>query len=90
MTRTQTGPTSLAGWPIGLPAVLVATGSSTATRTRLAQLGLRPGAQVTALLRTPGRGVVLACGDLRVALDRQSAAQIEVCAVDGDDLRSRW
>lgn len=72
---------SLADWPIGRPALLLgATDASDGDGVahRLARLGLRAGATLTPLLRTAGRGVVLASGELRIALDRASAAAVRV------------
>lgn len=48
--------------------------------THLARLGLRLGMTVTPLMRTPGRGLVLAVGDLRLAVDRASADALHVHA----------
>ena len=47
---------------------------------QLARLGLRLGMTVTPLMRTPGRGLVLAVGDLRLAVDRASADALHVQA----------
>lgn len=45
---------------------------------RLAELGLRPGAQVTVLLRTPGDGRVLAVANARLAVDRRTLLTLPV------------
>ena len=49
-----------------------------AHRRRLAELGLRPGVEVSVLHRTPGRGRVVAVGECRIALDRSTLAAIPV------------
>lgn len=76
----------LADWPVGREAVLVGTeaevgGDPTAgaaVTTRLAHLGLRCGSVLTPILHTAGAGVVLASGELRVAVDRATARSILV------------
>ncbi|MGB8382035.1 MAG: FeoA family protein [Dermatophilaceae bacterium] len=70
--------TSLVDWPVGHPAVFIETVAGPALGRRLAQLGVRPGATLTPLQRTPGRGLVVAVAEMRVALDRQSVAAIRV------------
>lgn len=50
-------------------------------RRRLAELGVRPGAHVTLLRRTAGRGVVVAVAGARLALDRATAAAVEATAL---------
>jgi Fe2+ transport system protein FeoA len=79
----------LSAWPIGESAVLAAEeagdhdaqASPSGDRHRqLARLGLRPGMTVTPMMRTPGRGLVLAIGDLRLAVDRESAHALKVHA----------
>jgi Fe2+ transport system protein FeoA len=71
-------PQTLADWPLGRPAVLLGTRDPGSLGVRLAHLGLRAGALVTPVLRTSGKGVVLASGELRVALDRATAAAVAV------------
>jgi ferrous iron transport protein B len=68
--------TPLADAPVGEPTVLVDSGPDAAFGLRLSQLGLRPGAQLTPMLRTPGGGLVVASGPLRLALDRGSTGQL--------------
>jgi Fe2+ transport system protein FeoA len=70
--------TSLADWPVGQPACYVRTHAGPSVGHRLAQLGLRVGALLTPVQRTPGGGVVVAVGDLRLALDRASVAALQV------------
>ena len=79
----------LSTWPIGSPAVLVtargrafgtAGGSGADLAMLLSRLGLRVGMRVTPLQHTPGRGLVLAVGDLRLALDRRTAESLFVHA----------
>lgn len=43
---------------------------------RLAELGLRPGSTVTVLRRTTGGGRIVAVGDARVAMSRQTARRL--------------
>ncbi|MEI2764577.1 MAG: FeoA family protein [Dermatophilaceae bacterium] len=71
---------SLADWPLGQDAVVARADGGELFRRRLAHLGLRAGAVVRPLHRTPGRGLVLAVGDSRVALDRASVAVLHVTA----------
>jgi hypothetical protein len=47
-------------------------------RRQLARLGVRFGSIVRAVQRTSGGGRVLACGDLRIAIDVATARQIHV------------
>jgi hypothetical protein len=70
--------TSLADWPVGQPAAYLRTHAGQLVGHRLAQLGLRAGALLTPVLRTPGGGVVVAVGELRLALDRASVAAMQV------------
>lgn len=66
-----------------------ATGAVTAVtvpdpyRRRLAELGVRPGACVTLLRRTAGRGVVVGVAGARLALDRATAAAVRVTPAAG-------
>jgi ferrous iron transport protein A len=70
--------TSLLDWPLGQPTVFVATHAGPSLRHRLAHLGVRAGTTITPIQRTPGGGVVIAVGELRVALDRKSVATLVV------------
>lgn len=45
---------------------------------RLAELGLRSGARVTVLHRTAGGGRLVAIGQTRIALDRETLAALPV------------
>ncbi len=45
---------------------------------RLAELGLRPGAAVRVLMRTPGDGRVIAIDQARIALGRDLLRQVAV------------
>lgn len=61
---------------------------------RLAELGLRAGAEVVVLHRTAGRGRVVAVGDTRIALDlatlrRLPVAQSSPAAMAGADALDR-
>lgn len=49
-----------------------------AHRQRLAELGLRPGADVQVVQRTAGGGVVVSVGGGRVALDATTARRITI------------
>jgi hypothetical protein len=92
-----TSEVSLAAWPIGAPGVLASAAAPagppsvaapTDLLTHLARLGLRLGMTVTPLMRTPGRGLVLAVGDLRLAVDRASADALRVHAPGHSSPRS--
>jgi hypothetical protein len=91
-----TSEVSLAAWPIGAPGVLASaaapagppSAAPTDLLTHLARLGLRLGMTVTPLMRTPGRGLVLAVGDLRLAVDRASADALRVHAPGHSSPRS--
>ncbi len=74
--------TSLRDWPVGRSAVFIQTHAGPAMGHRLAQLGVRYGATLTPLQRTPGGGLVVAVGEMRLALDRESVAAIQVHARD--------
>lgn len=66
--------------PLGQAATLCNVAADPALRRRLAELGLRCGMRVTATQRTSGGGRVVAAGDARLALDRTSAAALQVVA----------
>ncbi|MBK8469280.1 MAG: ferrous iron transport protein A [Actinomycetales bacterium] len=68
----------LIDWPLGEPAVLAAAGP--ALTGSISRLGLRAGMSLTPMMRTPGRGLVVAAGELRLALDRATAAHVQVHA----------
>lgn len=88
-------PGNLAQWPLGRVAQLLDATGPEPFRTRLGHLGLRAGALLTPLLRTPGHGLVVGVGDSRVALDRDSVAALRVRdvppeagpAADGAEIR---
>jgi ferrous iron transport protein A len=61
-----------AGGTLGLGRVVRAHGL------RLAQLGLRAGAQVTVLGRTAGGGRVIGVGSTRIGVDRETSRRLEV------------
>jgi Fe2+ transport system protein FeoA len=71
-------PQTLADWPLGQAATVVALSPDGGFAARLGQLGVRPGMTVTPMLRTPGRGIVVGAGELRLALDRGSAHRVVV------------
>jgi ferrous iron transport protein A len=70
--------------PTGGRAVLGAPQVPPAMARRLAELGLRAGEPVEVLHRTAGGGRLLAVGDTRIAIDRQTARSLPV---QGADLR---
>ena len=45
---------------------------------RLAELGIRPGATVSIIRRTAGGGIVVEAAGSRIALDRTTAASVQV------------
>ncbi len=51
-------------------------------RRSLARLGLRVGAVISVIQRTPGGGRVVSCGDVRVAIDGPTARQVAVTPLD--------
>ncbi len=63
---------------MGRPAVLLRTRADAPFGHRLAQLGLRSGATLTPVQRTPGGGIVVAAGEVRLALDAASMAALQV------------
>lgn len=52
-----------------------------ATRRRLAELGIRPGARVEALATTAGGGRIVSVSGSRIAIDRSTAVGIAVSAL---------
>lgn len=71
-------PKPLVDWPLHQPATVVTISPTGAFAARLGQLGIRSGMSVTPLMQTPGKGIVLGAGELRIALDRASAGRIHV------------
>lgn len=71
---------TLAGVPAGRRVVLGDPKLDPAHTRRLAELGLRAGAEVLLLHRTAGRGRVVAVGDTRIALDRATLQQLPVAS----------
>ena len=65
---------TLADQAVGSRVVLGASLLANATTRRLGELGLRTGTEVVILHRTAGRGLVIAAGDTRIALDRATLA----------------
>lgn len=63
--------------PVGSNARLAATASHPASR-RLAELGLRPGAEVQVMRRTSGGGRLLGVGHSRMAVDRATLRSLDV------------
>lgn len=58
--------------------VVAASARRGAVTRRLAELGVRPGAQVRILSRTSGGGALIALGDDRLAVSREILTSIEV------------
>jgi ferrous iron transport protein A len=65
---------TLADQAVGSRVVLGASLLANPTTRRLGELGLRTGTEVVILHRTAGRGLVIAAGDTRIALDRATLA----------------
>ncbi len=65
-------------------AVLETPDVPTSMARRLAELGLRAGERVQVMHRTAGGGRLLAVGDTRIAVDRQTARSIPVRPAEGD------
>ena len=65
-------------------AVLEAPDVPTAMARRLAELGLRAGETVQVMHGTAGGGRLLAVGDTRIAVDRQTARSIPVRPTEAD------
>lgn len=64
--------------PVGPALQIGAVGGATATRLRLAELGLRTGETVVVSHRTSGGGRVVSVDHCRIALDRATLGAIEV------------
>lgn len=75
-------PVPLSMAPVGVRLILAAppvdSAGTTAERRRLAQFGLRPGAEFVVVMRTSGGGRVVAVAGSRIALDRASAHGLSV------------
>ncbi len=65
-------------------AVLEAPDVPTSMARRLAELGVRAGERVQVMHRTAGGGRLLAVGDTRIAVDRQTARSIPVRPAEAD------
>ncbi len=80
MTATATGRTLHS---LGLhDSARLAAPAEPSLRRSLARLGLRVGAVITVIQRTPGGGRVVSCGDVRVAIDGPTARQVVVTPDD--------
>lgn len=64
----------------GVVSCVLRTDDNLATVRRLAELGVRPGAVLTAVQKTPGGGRVIAVGDSRVALDKATLRTLHICS----------
>lgn len=62
---------------------VLGTADNVATVRRLAELGVRRGAVLTAVQKTPGGGRVVAIGDGRLALDKATLRTLHICPADG-------
>ena len=71
-------PQGLSGVAVGAVARVAEIELPVADRLRLAGFGVRSGASVTVLGRTPGGGTLVGVGPGRLALDRGTAARIVV------------
>jgi Fe2+ transport system protein FeoA len=70
--------------PLGLPLTVESSRAPTIPVTRrLAELGVRIGAQLTVLSRTSGGGAILAIGDDRVAVSREILGCVQVLPSQG-------
>jgi ferrous iron transport protein A len=69
---------TLAGVPVNARATLGPPRLDAARTRRLAELGLRAGAEVVVLHRTAGGGRVIAVDDARIALDRATLQALPV------------
>ena len=73
-----TNDASLSAVPVGTAGALTLGSLPRAHGLRLAQLGLRAGAQVVVLARTAGGGRVVGVGTTRVGLDRATCRHLQV------------
>jgi Fe2+ transport system protein FeoA len=64
--------------PLGSTVVLVRSHDAPARALRLAELGLRVGAQVSVVARTAGGGRMLGVGHARIAIGPELAARLRV------------
>ena len=68
--------------PVGSPVEIVAVSVTEAVTRRLAELGVRPGRQVTVIHRVAGGGRLVGSDESRIALDRGTARRIKVRAAE--------
>jgi ferrous iron transport protein A len=68
---------SLADLDVGARATVTSLDLGPMLRRRLAELGVRPGAEITVLHRTSGGGRVVAVQDGRIALDRATVSRLQ-------------
>lgn len=69
---------SLADVPQGSSAILVTSHTDSTLRSRLAELGMRPGSTITVVQRTSGGGRVVDTGHSRYAIDLDTLHKMEV------------
>lgn len=77
---------TLAGQPVGRRVVMGVPRLDRARTRRLAELGLRAGAEVVVLHRTAGRGRIVAVGDTRIALDRATLQCLPLASASDEGL----
>ena len=75
---------SLIEIPLGRQVTLARPKLAPGLRLRLAELGIRRGARVTALQRTPGDGRVLQVGHSRIVLDHETCELLPVIEAADD------
>lgn len=63
----------------GVVSCVLRSAENAATVRRLAELGVRRGAVLTAVQKTPGGGRVIAIGDGRLALDKATLRALHIC-----------
>lgn len=83
MTAQEIGPSDvrpLCDFPLNCPLVVTAVDLPEQTRRRMAELGIRPGAQICSTQRTCGRGCVISVAGARIAVDRITVRAVKVQA----------
>ena len=78
MVAAMSDDATLAAVPMRTPVMLGSPRLDAARTRRLAELGLRAGAEVVVLHRTPGGGRVVAVEDSRIAIDRTTLRALPV------------
>lgn len=70
----------LCDFPLNCPLVVASVDLPEHTRRRIAELGIRPGAQISSTQRTCGRGCVISVAGARIAVDRSTVRAVKVAA----------